>query len=1597
MTSRKDSTGRSTADIQHLIESARNRLLDLSLRNRLINFRPSARRSLKIVDKDLARIYQELVLEERTLSFKAATKSMLEEPIAVSEPEDEPADEAHDEALANGSRRAKASLQTMLESDTLPRKLFRIANEANSVFEEQGYTVLYLALGFLEWEDSASSEQLRKAPLILVPVELERTKVRESYRLIWTKEDIGTNLSLLERLLEMGVALPEFNMPEDSSGIDEYLEKVRRAIAKRSDWQVTNEIYVGFFSFTKFVMYKDLDPAEWPAGRTPAEHPLIRALFAPQPGQVGERIFDENEIDDTIDWKAANQVMDADPSQIVAIESIKAGRNLVVEGPPGTGKSQTIANVIAELLAMGKSVLFVSEKMAALEVVKQRLDSVGLGDFCLELHSRKTRRKEVLGELERTLRMTTTCSTKAGEKLRGALEAHIRKLNEYASQLRQPYGGLQASPFHLMEMREQALSYFSKRDSDVPAVGSIRQIQWTRDMLDRAVSSLEQLFELRQLLGPGAIEAWNDCNPGQLLPSDTGAIRELLERTREAYEDVRSQAIEITGLMHLDSVSSLNDISHVREALALISSAPELDRKALNSPAWQECTEEQIEQLLELLRDTAETRSTTLERFDKKALEADLAMLQSRLSEERKASFAILKRSYRELISEIRVLYKEPPSLFYRQFMADLERLQVSQSALAALDEQSNTLATLFGKKWTGIATDPERLREISKWGLRYSEGIEAGDWANELATYVGDAEKLSQLSRNVERLEESAALALRLMGDCIQRLGMATDDLSDSDLIEAPFTESIERLERWLRHIPELTMWARYAQARAQPPLPELRPIVSLIERLKIVREDIEPLMNYAVADRALEQALRTRPALSSFVSKLHESKIAKFRKIDVDIVQANRERIHAQLDARKPRLVGGVSPASGMGILLREINKKKRHISIRKLMEQAGDIVQRAKPCFMMSPLSIAQFLDPRTTQFDVIVFDEASQVRPEDALGALLRGNQLVVMGDTRQLPPTSFFDRLVDDAEDEEGSESVGDIESILHLCRRSFPTKQLRWHYRSRHESLIEVSNHEFYDNSLVVYPSPMQSEEGLGLGFRHLPDTIYDRGKSSENRQEARAVARAAIAHFKARPDLSLGVGAFSTKQQNAIQEEVQRELEEQPEMEGYFSRSREEHFFVKNLETIQGDERDVILLSVGYGKDAQGKLSKNFGPVNQDGGERRLNVLITRARHQCVVFSNFRGDDLALDSGAAKGVRALKTFLKYAETRDIDYPQAMLQDTESPFEDSVYEFLRGEGHDIHKQVGSAGYRIDLALCDPERPGRYLLGIECDGAKYHSSQVARERDRLRQQILEKLGWTIHRVWSTDWFVNRRIEQERLLRAVESAKSAPKLKTVVAGKRSSAISTNKPAPRSKPIEYSKQVQEDVQLPSTPYVECERLSIGMDNDIPGTPRYRLAEAVRAVVEVESPVHVDEVTRRIRTLWGLKRTGRRIQEAVAQGIKYAVAEKYVIQRNDFLWYSEEDDVVPRLRLAREMLKIEVICDEEIASAILETLETQYASPKDAIPTITARLLGFQQTSEQIRKAILTVVDRLLKAGELIQKEDGRIDLPSRESGET
>lgn len=1528
------------------LEAARQRLLDLTLRNRLLNYRPSALRSIRVTGELPVEIYDALVLREKAMEFRAAKSGAAAG-----------ADDWSPE-VALQAQHTDRFLQTPYDQTSLSKKLFRVYHEGRSAVEEQGYTVAHLALGFLEWFESEESDQSRRAPLILVPAELERVRAGDFSRVRWTGEDVFANISLAAKLVEHGVALPPFEAPEEKGGIDAWLQRVVEAIARKPRWRVLSELTLDFFSFTKFVMFKDLDPSTWPDERKPHDHPLLQTLFRPA-GEPNDRGFDADEIDAKLRARDLWHVMDADPSQIAVIEDVKAGRNLVVEGPPGTGKSQTITNLIAETLAAGRTVLFVSEKMAALEVVKSRLDTAGLGPFCLELHSRKSNKKAVLAELQKSL----------GSKPPAALpepdehELLRDELNRSARELATPAGAWQRTAYQLFGIREAALAQLGS--DALPAPPPIANAAALGDAaVAAAESALRELAYILPSVHPVAAHPWRASNRRAMVPGSEQEIRSSLAR---ALETTRAWSEEAAALARASGVQEPSTLAGaeaaMRTAEVMAEGGSPTEAVLLLSSEWN-AANPVAEELIARAEAMQRERASLAQTFHEEALEPDIAADLHEFGLLATRFLRVFSGRYRALRRQLAALYAgEAPKP--REMIAGLSRLAEHQSVRGALRGDPRGRA-FFGARWRADRSDFASLRRFAGWIVVFRRELLASaltQRAVEIASARLDASAIRSRIEALRAASSNCAAALRAVAG-----ELCVGAIPDT----APLPAVAAQIEQWQQQLPALFRWTQFNAARET-----LRATAAAVLEPYVMNDSLGagqllPFFRLTLAESLLRAVFAERLALSQFMGELHEKKAGRFRELDAALATIQRARLSRRLHASRPPINGGAAPNSEVGILLGEFRRVRGHMPIRKLLAKAGSVIQRIKPCFLMSPLSIAQFLDPRTTRFDLIVFDEASQVRPEDALGALLRGSQLVVMGDTKQLPPTSFFDHLSagDEAQEEDEAAAMTDVESILQQCARSFPSKALQWHYRSRHESLIAISNQHFYNNELKIYPSPIDRSDELGLHFVHVARSSYDIGKTRTNRVEAQLVAAAALEHFRRFPGKTLGIGTFNLPQQQAIREELEQQLRAHPEMEAAIAAAREP-LFVKNLETIQGDERDTILISLGYGRDTAGKLSLNFGPINKEGGERRLNVLISRAREKCVVFANFTAQDLVLDGSTSRGLLALKAFLEFAETRRLTTEQAA-DDEETPaFEDAVARVLEEQGYAVRRRVGCADFRVDLAVVDPEEPGRYVIGIECDGPKYYGARVARERDRLRQQMLEQLGWSIHRVWSIDWYRDRGETVARLLQAVEAAKNAPR--EIVAA----PVLAIEPVVAIEPVEESPAEIVPAETIAD-YETCRELRIPAREELHLVAPELLAMAVEDVVRVEGPVHVDEVIRRIRTIWGLQRAGNRIREAIDRGVHIAVRKQAVTRDGEFLRLPHAP-VIVRRRNGDPPARVELIADAELAEALQLVLRSEFATPREELIDAAARRVGIQATSSGVASRLSNVIDDEVRGGRL------------------
>jgi hypothetical protein len=904
--------------------------------------------------------------------------------------------------------------------------------------------------------------------------------------------------------------------------------------------------------------------------------------------------------------------------------------------------------------------------------------------------------------------------------------------------------------------------------------------------------------------------------------------------------------------------------------------------------------------------------------------------------------------------------------------LALINRLSTIQEMRTRWGEDEAYCASVLGELWRGERTDFDGVRGISDWCRRVGEAKLpiAPDWAVNLAMASGE---LADLAHALRQAEPGAREAL---DDVAQLLGLDPTTLGSVSIEEAELRRVTTRFESIAKATDRYSEWTRLNHLKTR--------LESLGAGALAARMDAGVLdgpratteLRFARAERLWRDALAASPELREIRSLDRHQLVAHFAELDRERLKENVSAIRALHLAQVPQGAMGE-----MRVIRGEIGKRRAHIALRKLFVTAPNAIQRIKPVLLMSPISVAQFLPPGVLEFDLLVIDEASQVRPEDALGAICRAKQIVIVGDPKQLPPTSFFDRLLadeneEDDEDDEGAArpsllggaaKLGDLESILSLCEaRGLNSRMLRWHYRSRDPSLIRVSNHEFYGDGLILPPSPLQKDPAYGMCFTRV-DGVYDRGGKRDNRKEGEAIVQRVAEHAREHAGLSLGIATFSSTQRNLITELLEVARRQDTVLDDFLHEGRSEDVFIKNIENVQGDERDVILVSVGYGPStAGGRLgSMLFGPVNVDGGERRLNVLFTRARVRCEIFASFDPGDIDLSRVSRDGPRVLKRFLEFAKSGRLDEAVVTGELPESPFEEDVADAVRSFGFLADPQVGSAGFRIDLGIRHPERPGAYILAVECDGATYHNALWARERDRLRQDVLQHLGWRFHRIWSTDWFYNRRTEIIRLREALAAAREGSEAGiTIVGANHGRPITTM--ATEEAPVVAIPEVIER-RMPR--YVRA-ALSIHSAIEPHDADRTQLAQLAIRIIETEGPIHVEEVSRRIAASFGRERAGSRILSATKAALDYARRLSPDLVTEASFWFTRRQLEAPpvRDRTAEEgaTLKAANISLLEIRAAIQIAREDNAGGDDAELIRTAARLLGFRRVGSDLQSRL-------------------------------
>jgi very-short-patch-repair endonuclease len=1685
------------------------KLLDLSLRNNLLNFK-GGKKSVRLDAPEPGAL-------EDVLSDGAPIR-LLPRPDLMDGRD--PRNQAIHEQRSREDVRREHALDALkrrevfvsVDEQELEMRLVELYRNARTTLQEGGANTLFLALGFLNWTRDDKAGQKYKAPLILIPVSLQRKSVRSGFTVCLHEDEPRFNPTLIEMLrqdFKLNLGVVDGDLPHDDAGLDvaRIWQTVSHAVRDIKGWEVTDEVVLASFSFAKYLMWVDL------AQRTDQlrENPVVRHLIdTPRdayPSTVAFPLARQLDADFAPDTTFCP--LPADSSQLSAVMAGAKGKDFVLIGPPGTGKSQTIANLIAQCLAEGKRVLFVSEKIAALDVVYRRLREVGLGEFCLELHSSKARKLDVITQLQKAWDAQGDVDPDAWRAQAVKLKRLRDDLNQYVERLHHRYrngltiytaignvvDGEDVPKLDLswpradahdaaqldalrdvaerLEVNADAVGADALLEGPLMAVGradwtptwqqafinAARSVVPVADDVQRAISAFEDATGLAGLpTNRRARQAIVDL--ARTLPEAFGHhwgflfradVRDLLGRLRNGFQLV-AQHRELTSRISPAWPESV--VARSKKALALLAERERVLAE-LGRP-WAPDVVGELDKGLQLLDELAAIVASLSVRYGEQVEQLNVHQLQRGWAEAERSVWPLSALRKRQLTKALQDCVTGDGDADPEKDLPVLVRIRELKSEVGGIE-----IGPVTEGIWAGLKTRPEfvrtalrfqdalgQARQRAAWADEGFEPIENGRCGNQLAVELArlrtlrglDAEiaDMHTLSLDTGGLWDGHATRPNLLGaamrftaavrevqasgtlqgehdeiassDCgatlaadYQRLrerAIVEDKLRDFDDLRSPtggtwaglqtseaaidhlasfesavttaianlaetaedtavlrqgfeqlvvegnallapsgpfvdagrryfqahdalepvlgnlcttgaFGEgvtmhfnalSLDDLVACCRQIvaaePRLKTWCAWRKVREEALALSLAPVVDAMETGAIRPSEVLRTFETNYSRWWLNQAVDNEPVIRNFVSAEHEKRIGDFRALDKQFTDVTRAWVRASLCAGMPQ-ADTVTRASEWGVLRHEINKKKQHMPLRELMKSIPNALTKLTPCLLMSPLSIAQYLAADASAFDVVVFDEASQIPVWDAIGAMARGKQVVMVGDPKQLPPTAFFDRAESAADDEDVE---GDLESILDECMgANLPTMNLAWHYRSRNESLIAFSNHRYYGGGLVTFPSPLT--EDRAVSFHHV-NGKYEKGGARINKTEAKALVADIVAKLKSPgfkdSKLTIGVVTFNTEQMNLIEDLLDEERRKDP----YFSEMELEPLFVKNLESVQGDERDIIYFSITYGPDLSGAVSMNFGPMNRDGGERRLNVAITRARHELRVFSSLKAEQFDLSRTQAAGVRDLKHFLEFAERG----PRALAEATkgslggfESPFEEAVAGALAAKGWRVHTQIGTSSFRVDLGVVHPDAPGTYLCGVECDGATYHRSATARDRDMLREQVLRGLGWEIVRIWSTDWWIDKAgtLEKvhaalERLLEVSRQQRSKAREREAAEAEAREAIAKARAEVLSTETAHQDEVAPEAQ-------RAGRVEVGPDATQLATRQFKLEsqnadgplnadaffdasydsqlrQMVEEIVELDGPIRDTVLARRIARAHGWQRTGARILERVS-----------------------------------------------------------------------------------------------------------------------
>ena len=1590
------------------------KLLDLSMRNMLINMRLT-KAVVPLLTADVATLEdaladgEEFQVTSRPLEWDLANVNVFS------------AETTNDlgpykELIALECKHKR--VPTIFPEKELNNTLTKMYRSAKTSLEENGASTLYLALGLLRWfEKKTENAPARYAPIVLVPIEIIRKSASKGYTMRMRDEDAQINITMLEFLKQnYDIVIGGLNpIPTDDHGIDinKIFAIVRHAIIEEQMWDVIESGFIGNFSFSQFVMWNDIH------SKTDflEKNKIVRSLMK------GAIDWDCTMSEDFMSDEAYLPIT-ADASQLRAINMAANDVSFVLHGPPGTGKSQTITAMIANALTKGKTVLFVAEKMAALEVVQKRLEALGIGDFCLELHSNKATKKSVLDQLKRGLEIgvygfATEYDSKISEirEMKSSLDAYSKALhqkNAYGKSLRE-----MIDMYEEMPECEDEVSFDQKYVSEL-----------TQSDLSTQKHILERLIAAAKEIGHPHNHPLHSVRQTEYSQNLRIELKDVMTEYLHALEQLEKAMQEFTSVMNVEVAHSKADYDNLARIAKNVISASDIPAFLMN------CNNIDVEFIEPF--DYMEKQDALNKRYERivsfwneNFLKMDMSVYRRKYDDANKKLFgknkalAMIKdeiQCYAKFTVEINNL----PMIFSDIELYQREKREVD-IALQSLNVEWRVLLQKYTSK-DALSEYKNTIKAQIETIGEYTSVLNQLEKQNELEAVKQKAITILDASNELKIKEEKAMSILLVQNDD-----------------EHWLTSQIESCKNIMNHEVDLKDYIVYRQFEKEAIDAGLEPICNAYEK-GLKHEDVLNVYLKSIYKAIILYIIENEPALNGFTGIGFNERIVQFKKLDEEFMDLTKDEMYYKLTHNLPSGYESVEISKELNILRRAISSNGRGVSIRALFEQIPNVLKKLCPCMLMSPISVAQYLSTDVDPVDIVIFDEASQLPTCKAVGVLARGKNAVIVGDPNQMPPTSFF---AGNTVDEDNLD-IEDLESILDDCLAlGMPQSHLQWHYRSKHESLIAFSNHEFYENGMLTFPSRNDREKRVKL---EKVDGYFDRGKGRVNQAEAEAIVkeikrRYADAELK---DQSVGVVTFNVAQQTLIEDMLTAEFQKDIGFDEWANNS-EEKLFVKNLENVQGDERDVILFSIAFGADSEGKLTMNFGPLNREGGWKRLNVAVSRARYEMIVYTIMTPDMIDLRRTKAKGVEALKNFLEFAQNgklsgayaeRDKSRSQGIMNTICSEISRAGYEYQIGVGH--------SSFKIDIAVTNPYNPNEYLLGIMLDGDSYKQSKNTKDREVSQLGVLGCLGWDLYRIWTMDWWDNREKEIHKLITLLGDKKKIAQTyvtenvvmaESAVADERTSAQEDSEIVENSViesvNEESMDEVIEEVTDPAEQFtkvasfvdtmVDTTNTSID-DNEttedslevvemcysivdfVPAivdmTPMATsdyvekgnvklIVEKANAIIDVEAPISQDRLIKKLLRSFDIGRSSTQTIEATEKALKKINGKTNRQNGMKFYWKKDQNPdtycIYRNDTICEDTRNVADVSQQELKNAVCCALLEKGVMTKDELLRETVKVMGYKRTTTTLLETAERGLKYGKKTGEIVMSEDKKYELSS------